>query len=396
MKKVLFIVLLLAFVPAITSAAVSYGSYVTGLQAHFEITDSAQSTINITAGIEYDPTSTNGGVYDRLYLVNRSTNNAARGLYSIDMVNQTYSARLALAGDSTNDLDEPQDVTVDASGNAYVCYIGTPSVWKVAGASSGSPVETQMLGNYEGTADDDPKALAMVPGGFGGSYTTSDVLLFDGGLDDNAYESVVVVDQTSTATSPVYNVIYSDTGGSQIAGDPVADSSAYDGYAYLSHTDPLTNQVDIVGALPKMFIYRTNSSGTLQRVFLNLDIFTLPTGLKIDDAMAINPVDGSIWIPMGTGSSETTTHIYYRIDAANMTDLGGGDFIAATTAEITLTGTDNHNIATNSMAISPDGTTLVVGNSDGVDNLHVYGIVIPEPATIALLSLGGLLLRKRK
>ncbi len=399
MKTVLvvFTALLTAFLPSFACGDIVYGSYVGGLQAHFEITDSAQSSINVMAGIAYDPTSMSGGVYDRLYLVNRSADNSKRGLYSVDMINQTSSSRLAMAGDSSsNDVDSPEDVTVDSSGNAYVCYIGTPSVWKVENPSGGSVVETKMLGNYSGSADDDPKALAMVPSGFGGSYTAgSDVLLFDGGVDDNAYESVTVIGAGSTDASPVYGIVFGDSDSSElIDGDPVADSSDYDGYAYLSSKNLFTANVASVGSESLAFVNRVNASGFLERVFLDLDMSSLASGMAIDDAVAVNPADGSLWVATGNGSDDTATHIFYRLDLANLTDLGGGDYLAATTAEITLTGSNNHNVATNAMTFSPDGKQLVVGDSDGVDNLYVYSI--PEPATLVLLSLGGILLRKKK
>ena len=128
MKRLLRL-LTVASVVATTSAQTFNTNYVLGLQKSFPTGEDEQ--INVTSGLAFDPTSQNGGVYDRVYLANRSSDNAKRGLYSVDIVNETSSSRLALAGDGSNDLDRPTGLAVDSSGNAYLTYGIVPSVWKV-------------------------------------------------------------------------------------------------------------------------------------------------------------------------------------------------------------------------------------------------------------------------
>lgn len=46
-------------------------------------------------------------------------------------------------------------------------------------------------------------------------------------------------------------------------------------------------------------------------------------------------------------------------------------------------------------AVSANGGTVAAGGTSRVDNIVVEGTLIPEPASLALLALGGLMLRRR-
>ena len=371
MKK-LIVALAVASVVTAASAATYDGVYVSGLQKSFFIADAGQTTFNVAAGIQFDPNSQVGGVYDKLYAVNRSAANAKRGLYSIDIINETTSARLALAGDSSNDLDSPSDVAIDSSGNAYVPYGGVPSVWKVADPS-GTPVESQMLGNYGTAGDDDMYGIDMVPAGFGGGYASdSDVIIYDGGFNDNDHNAVTVVDSTSTVGTPLYTTIWSEANLNSIRGA----TSSYEGKVYISHW---TLDLDDLGGTTNAYVLRLDNAGNTERIFLDIDPDLVP---KLDDAITVNPEDGSLWMNIETAD---TTRDVIRVDVVNAADQGGGDFLASTTVVIEDLG---YNVGAYSMAFSPDGEQLALGAPDVQDRLFVYDI-IPEPATIGLFGILG-------
>lgn len=260
-------VLLTAFafacIAATSSAATIYGSHVNGLLKHFNTADSGQTTINVTAGLAFDPTHTDiNGNYDRVYLANRSGSGAKRGLYSIDIFNETVSARLAL-----DSLSSTTSVIVDANGDVRVGYAGAPSLWKVTDPS-GTPTETQMIGNYVGTNDDDPANIAFVPTGFGGGFASGvDVLVFDEGIDGNNNEGVVIVDGSSTVGTPLSTLLFSDGAGSSNT-SLRGDASNVDGYAYFART--VIETADLTGTV-RPFINRFNGSGVLERMFLDVD-----------------------------------------------------------------------------------------------------------------------------
>jgi hypothetical protein len=289
---------------------------------------------------------------------------------------------LALAGDSSNDLDNPYDVAIDSSGNAYVTYSLASNVWKVV-SPSGTPVETQMLGNYEGTGDDDPYSVGLVPTGFGGGFAVgSDLVMFDNGIDTNPEEAVVVIDAASTGASQDYSILWRDSTTSDDFSLRGA-TSEYDGYAYWATTT--LHSADL-GGTTKYYMNRINGDGVAQRVFLDIDASLLAG--SIDDTLEVNQIDGSVWtvLVMTDGS-----HVITRIDVANMADQGGNDYLASLTGELAI----DYNVGVNSMAISPDGQYLALGAPDGQDMIYVYNL-IPEPMTLVMLACGSLFLRNRK
>jgi len=389
-KKLLSFVLAVAVVCAASSAGradVIYGSYVDGLYKSFNILS------GVVAGVAFDPTYTNvDGLYDRVYFVNRQDTgtNTKEGLYAAYISTETYSSRLALAG-----LSSPYGTAVDASGNVYVCYTGTAAVYKVAGASSGSPTETQMLKNYafklSGTgSDDDPVSIAMVPSGFGGSYEAgADILLFDNGLDNDLQEGLSVIDKDSLSTNQLYNVVWYESDG--IDNNIRGAASEFDGYAYFARTTLLT--ADDGSGNYKAYINRVNADGILQNILIDVAGGTITTAL--DDSITVNPVDGSVWFAIADAGSND--RYIYRLDAANASLISGNNYIASATLEITLTGTAFLNIGINDMAISPDGKLLAIGAPDEQDRIFIFNI-IPEPATMTIFAFAGLFysLNRRK
>ncbi len=366
----LAIVVLLA---AVSVASPIYDTaYVSGLWKSFHTANPDQTEINVTAGIAFDPTSQVNGVYNRLYLANRSTADSRQGYYAVDIINETASSRLFLSS-----INAPSDVAVDAAGNAYGVGSYDPQVWRVADPS-GTPVETQMLGNYGDPGDDDPYGIDMVPSGFGGGYTTNDVMIYDGGYNDNDHNAITIIDATSTVDSPVYTTIWSEANTNSIR----VVASDYEGKLYLSHW---TLDVADLDGTDRAYVLRVDSDGNTERIFLDIDASLVP---KLDDAIAINPADGSLWMNIETADS---TRDVVRVDVANAAAVGS-DYLASASIVIEDLG---YNVGANSMAFSPDGALLAVGAPDGQDLMYVYNIV-PEPAGLVLLSVGAVMALRRR
>ncbi len=357
-KKFIYVLSLCLIVVAPVKAT-TYGSRVSGLWKFFETANSSQTEISNTQGIAFDPTHQTGGIYDRVYLSNHSSTDTKRGLYSVDLINETSSSRLALGSHSS-----PTGVAVASDGTVYVSYDGTPAVYKVENAS-GSQTTTRILSNYGNTsADDDIGDIGVVRSGFGGGYAVgSDIVLFDCGLDDNANSAVSVLDQSAGSITTLWD---SGSTVNTIRGD----TSSFDGYAYFADYG-----LPGAGANNNPYINRINGSGVLERIFLNIDADSIG---GLDSAVAINQADGSFWMAVNNGTRDV-----YRVDVANAVSQGGNDYLADITLEIGDLGYDVPNY---SMAISPDGEMLAVGWDSGVDRMYVYDIV-PEPATLGLIAM---------
>ncbi len=384
-------VLVLVCLPAAAPADVIFGPHAYGLYNDFPLQSESPSSpyIDVGQGPCFDPTSFGPDGYNRIYLVNDSSagTNARAGLYSADIYNGTFSDRLAL-GAPVSSLEHPSDCVVDANGDVYVTYDYTPQVWKVTDPS-GAAIETQMLGNYAGSGDDDPYCIDLVQPGFnvgGSSFEPGrDLLVFDNGLDDNSNEAISVLDKNSTAASPDFSTIWNANTGTSL----YAATSEVDGYAYIARHASEVLQTDVVNGETLPFINRMKSDGQMERIFL--DDATMST--LIDGCIEVNPADGSVWIATRT-TDGAEDHIFYRIDVLDATDLGGGDFLATITPEITITGDDGYNVGTNGMAISPDGKFLAVTAPTGRDWMYVY--TIPEPASAALLCVGAVMILRRR
>jgi len=347
-----------------------YGEYVTGLYKSFYIAPETGSYG--VGGIAFDPTSQSvDGNYDRIYWLNKQDNYNTQGLYSASVYNETYSSKLVLNG-----IASPTGLAVNASGTAYVCYTEPECVWSVTTPSTSSRVATKMLDNYDLEGDDDPVSLAMVPTGFGDYDAGVDLVLFDNGVNDNNDEAIFVVDSTSTSTTEVYyGPIWEDgvsSGGNDIRGT----ASNIDGYAYFAR---LAIPSDDSGSGVKCYINRIKADAVLQRVFMDVDGETIASS-KLDDTIAVNPADGSIWIAVYDYGNTFGVRAVYRVDVANATLISGTDYMADTTLEIL----HEYNIGANAMAFSPDGKFLAIGCPDGRDKLYIYNTsAMASPVTCA-------------
>ena len=223
-----------------------------------------------------------------------------------------------------------------------------------------------MLGNYGAStsSDDDPISISWVP-------STNQIMVFDQGLDTDIPVAVSLVNAGSTSGSPSYTTIWTAT--------PAVDNnirgmfSSYDNFGYLTYA-----AIPLESGLAA--IYRVDLAGNLQTILLN----GITSSLTLDDSIAVNPIDGSVWLPINTGGTDRT---YYRVDVASAALQSPGVYLANTTAEFTATG---FNGGQNSVAFSPDGRWLGVAVPDGSDTLYLLRTNVPEPASLALAGLATL------
>jgi glycerophosphoryl diester phosphodiesterase len=326
------------------------GDHVFGLWKIFETTNAIQAGVSNTYGLAFDPNSLTGGIYGRVYLANHSTADTRQGVYAIDIINETTGTRLLASQDMQTDVAVASDGTVYAGSNY------TPYVYKVENPTSGSPTETQLMGNYGGIGDDNIGNISLVPSGFGGGYEVdSDIVLFDSNLDANDIAVVSVLDQSTGEVT----TLWTDNTAASIRGE----TSSYDGYAYWADYD-----LPAGGANNNPYIYRINGNGVLERIFLDIDADAIG---GLDSAVAVNPADGSFWMAIDDGGTRNV----YRVDAANAVLLSGTDYIADITLEI---GNLGYDVPHHAIAFSPDGKLLVIGWDSGVDRLYIYHTVDPD------------------
>jgi hypothetical protein len=326
------------------------------------------STIYKTTGLSFDRQSTApDGNYDKLYMTNYSSDPAQRGLYAIDIYNGSYGSRIALSG-----VDSPIASAVDFQNRVYVTYTGTSSLWRVTNLS-GIPETTQIVANNlmgsVSASDDDPFSMGVVPNNFGGGFSAgTDVIVFDNGVDNNYAESVYVV-RTITGNS----TILWTTGNDGIDNNLRGAVDEYGGYAYWCEG---TLPSETIEGLVKYYIYRVNGNGVYQKIYFSLSFF----GPGVGDGLAVNPADGSVWLPIVNADDSKSI---IRLNIADATAFNGSNLLADWGEEFVLINDNElvgNDISMNGMVFSPDGKLLAIaGYGSGVpaDNKIVVLNVIP-------------------
>lgn len=384
---IVLIVLSILFPLNVFAGEVAYtGTHIKGLHKWMYIQPltgtSSTSLYYIVNGLCFDPTQKSvDGNYNRVYWVSQvnyetSLNSegtlTTEGLYMTDIYSGITSRKLCLAT-----LDDPQGTVVDANGVVYAFSGSNISEWvyRITNASSGDPTLVQMLGNNYSGADYDIISIGMVPNNFGGGYEAGkDIVLFDTDWNDKGNNSAVyVLRKNSLEASPLVNLIWQYGGncGSYIRGAV----NYFDGFAYfVRRTIPTDNS----GSGTKKYINRVKGDGVLQRVFLNVNGGTIDSSGLLDDSVAANPLDGSVWFYVENYGGVSGDRALYRVDAANATLISGNDYMANTTLEMTFTGTYYFegssvlNLSKNDMAFSPDGKLLVLATGDNYDRMYVF------------------------
>ncbi len=340
-----------------------YGKHIAGPGKSFVLD---QSVDWVGSGLAFDPTHVVKGNYDRVFFVNRVSTSSERGLYSVSLFDGSTSGRLRLGS-----YENPYGCAVDNNGDVYVCYNDEPAVRKVIDPG-GSPSNSDMIGNYRNAGDDNIQSVMMVPAGFGGDYDAgTDLIIIDSGLDGDDNEAVVILDSSSTESSPAYTVIWEDT-SDYFTSDIRGCASEIDGYCYLV---PMTIPLARLDGVNRPYISRVKADGIIQKIFLDIDITRGGAASRCDDAIVVNPTNGSIWLATAADGANSLLYprTIWRIDVVNAVPSGANQFIAATTAEITNA---YLNVGVNGMAWSPDGKWLAIVCPD-TDKLYLYNASVP-------------------
>src|SRR3954464_891693 len=277
---------------------------------------SGGNSIGTISAVVWDPTSAPSGQFPngRIFFTNRemSVAGAAQGgLYSVD-ASTGVIAFIGVPSNTTNTNNNPSSIAINGSGSVFVGRDVSSAIFRVNNPTA-SPTTTQMLGNYgTATTDDDPISISYVP-------STNQIMIFDQGLDTDLTPAVSLMNATSTSASPSFTTIWSTT---QTVDNNIRGAySTFDNHGYFSYADtPLEGGTTA--------IYRLTLGGTLETILLN----GYTASLSIDDGIAVNPIDGSVWLPVNTGG---TTRSYLRVDTASAALQSPGVYLANVTQEFT-------------------------------------------------------------
>jgi hypothetical protein len=318
---------------------------------------------------------TSGGVYPFSLSTQARISNSAGPIYFGSVAPMTWA-------DTTT--GDPYSAVVGLDGNLYVSMYTSAGVFKITSPLSDTPTVTKIMSSYNnpatGGTDDDMTGLGRMPANFGlANYSANDLVIFDDGNNNDGINTISAL-HSDGQDGNFPTILWQRS--SAAPGTIHGATSDLDGYAYWINTLPEHNVID---GVDRVSVYRINGSGVLQTVGLSL-----PAGVTLDqsdDPIAINPVDGSLWLADaifaddGTGTiADTQGRTMLRIDLAHLTPSTSDPnaFIATATAEFSA---NSFNIGVNGLTFTPDGTQLLVGTPNGTDKLWAFN-VIPAAAPV--------------
>lgn len=355
-----------------------FGSHISGFRASVPVGAGA-------AGAAFDASGT------ILYYVSDSTDEVRALKFAPDFMSGTTQS-VGLVG-----VADPSDVAVDANGDLYVVYDYTAGLRKITDPMGAATASDVFAGNayLGGTGDDDPFGVKVAPAGFSGSKAQpGQLLLNDKGLDANGTNAIesVVPDGSSYATMATWSTLPNCS-----MTDASPDNMAVDAKNSIVYMAPVQMTSTIDGN-PLTQLFTLSADGVL-----TAHTITMPTvaGDLLDNiqGIAVNPLDGSIWVADDDNYPSATyvpDDAIYRIDPVTFVATLEIDFDPETDNTTQGQGLPNFNY---SMTFTPDGRYLIIGDIDASSlsaNAMMVFNVVPEPTTVLLLGIGGCLLGVRR
>ena len=287
---------------------------------------------------------------------------------------------------SASGIDAPYSMTADNNGNLYLTHRSAGSIWRVTPQGQGTQFVTGLdepraiewtggtsYGNYlYVTCDRDIKKVGLdgTPSNFSyiSGIPTAMGLDRTGNYGSYLYASTGGQDHTYRVTTSGGVTLFSNWPGWTDGGSPRAikfdPGNSYGGLMYAAASFVGTNQDD-------SGLFSLDTSGSAARFTADL-----VTALGIDFDLLGN--FGSDMFVTGKNSWADDYSIWRVAPNGTATEFATTTISSPTT-----------------MGFGPDGAMYISEYSD-VDDMITISRVVPEPATILLLGLGGMLLQKKR
>jgi len=210
-----------------------------------------------------------------------------------------------------------------------------------------------------------------------GSAESEIMALWNFGPDSSYYSEIISVKHIGVAGFPTLSI---DGGDKDANGKDGVDHTDTEGNSHNSGQAAAWNDVSVAGALDAEFTVEINTTGW-QDMAVRWDYFS-------DDS--------------GGNRGPTSVDLHYRVNSGAWEELPSWDDIALTRDDAW------HEFAIDLVAITDINNKAMVEflfddfdeNDDNgeflVDNIEITGTQIPEPGTLILVGLGGMILRRSR